>query len=104
MVKEPCRDSSYRGHHIRRHELFRMEKHVFLHLVKVLIERNLLEDNRGVTVEEQLAIFLMTIGHNETNRNLQERFQHSGETISRHFNSLKSFGNFFYVNYSSSDI
>ncbi|KAK6161036.1 hypothetical protein DH2020_004417 [Rehmannia glutinosa] len=105
IVKEPCRDSMYRGHrfvmdvinghHKRCHQLFRMEKHVFLRLTKELRQRNLLNDSREVSVEEQLAIFLMTIGHDERNRMLQERFQHSGETISRHFNIvLKALVNF----------
>ncbi|KAI3454827.1 hypothetical protein Pfo_011490 [Paulownia fortunei] len=85
IVKEPYRDSMYRGHHFvmdvinghheHCHQLFRMEKYV--------------------SVEEQLAIFLMTIGHDERNKMLQERFQHSGETISRHFNTvLKALMNF----------
>ncbi|CAI0401887.1 unnamed protein product [Linum tenue] len=39
-------------------------------------------------IEEQLAIFLNIIGHNERNRVIQERFQHSGETISRYFNNV----------------
>ncbi|KAI3458942.1 hypothetical protein Pfo_015605 [Paulownia fortunei] len=105
IVKEPCRDSMYQGHrfvmdvinghHERCHQLFRMEKHVFLRLAKELQQINLLNDSRELSVEEQLAIFLMTIGHDERNRMLQERFQHSGETISRHFNTvLKALMNF----------
>ncbi|GAA0147370.1 hypothetical protein LIER_36504 [Lithospermum erythrorhizon] len=39
-------------------------------------------------IEEQLAIFLSVVGQNKTNREMQERFQHSGETISRHFNNV----------------
>ncbi|XP_026429150.1 protein ALP1-like [Papaver somniferum] len=65
-----------------------MEKFVFLRLTHILRERELLRDRRWVTIEEQLAIFLLTIGHNEDNRILQERFQHSGETISRYFNEV----------------
>ena len=38
-----------------------------------------------MNVNEQLVIFLHTIGHNVRNRVLQDRFQHLGETISRHF-------------------
>ncbi|KAI3445219.1 hypothetical protein Pfo_001884 [Paulownia fortunei] len=105
IVKEPCRDSMYRrhrfvmdvinGHHERCHQLFRMEKHLFLRLANELRQINLLNDSREVSFEEQLAIFLMTIGHDERNRMLQERFQHSGETISRHFNTvLKALMNF----------
>ncbi|KAH0633741.1 hypothetical protein KY284_036527 [Solanum tuberosum] len=39
-----------------------------------------------VRVDEQLAIFLFTLAHNERNRVVQNRFQHSGETISHYFN------------------
>ena len=63
-----------------------MEKYVFLRFCAAIKERNLLKDTRNMSFEEQLAIFLMTIGHNERNRMIQEQFQHSGETISRHFN------------------
>ncbi|KAI3445096.1 hypothetical protein Pfo_001761 [Paulownia fortunei] len=79
IVKESCRDSMYRGHrfimdvinehHERCHQLFRMEKHVFLRLAKELRQIKLLKDS--------------------------QRFQHSGETISRHFNIvLKALINF----------
>lgn len=33
-------------------------------------------------------MFMLVVGHNERNRVLQERFQHSGEIISHHFNTL----------------
>jgi hypothetical protein len=32
-----------------------------------------------------VATFLNTLGHGFGNRIVQERFQHSGETVSRHF-------------------
>ncbi|KAI3969963.1 hypothetical protein MKW92_052870, partial [Papaver armeniacum] len=98
ICKEPCRTSILTGHqhmqeilhgHPRRcYEQYRMEKFVFLRLTHILRERELLRDSRWVTIEEQLAIFLLTIGHNEDNKMLQERFQHSGETISRYFNEV----------------
>ena len=69
-------------------ELFRMEKHVFLRLCAVLREKRFLEDSRYVCVEEQVAIFLVTIGQNHKNRILQDRFQHSGETIHHHFHAV----------------
>lgn len=92
LVKEPCRNSWYTGQSFvldilsgnptQCYELFRMEKYVFLRLCAAIKERNLLKDTRNMRAEEQLAIFLMTIGHNERNRMIQERFQHSGETVS----------------------
>lgn len=69
-------------------EMLRMDKHVFHKLCNILRERGLLRDTAGVMIEEQLAIFLNIVGHNERNRVIQERYQHSGETISRHFNNV----------------
>lgn len=69
-------------------EMFRMDKHVFHKLCVTLRQRGTLRDTAGVMIEEQLAIFLNIVGHNERNRVIQERFQHSGETISRHFNNV----------------
>lgn len=76
------------GHdHVCR-EMFRMDKHVFHKLCDILRQRGMLRDTAGVMIEEQLGIFLNIIGHNERNRVIQERFQHSGETISRYFNNV----------------
>ncbi|XP_060200116.1 uncharacterized protein LOC132628348 [Lycium barbarum] len=58
----------------------------FLQLVDEMKIRGLLTDSRTLRVEEQLAIFLFTLAHNERNRVVQNRFQHSGEIISRYFN------------------
>ncbi|KAH0671438.1 hypothetical protein KY290_025877 [Solanum tuberosum] len=69
-------------------EMLRMDKHVFHKLCSILRERAMLRDTAGVMIEEQLAIFLNIVGHNERNRVIQERYQHSGETISRHFNNV----------------
>ena len=41
-----------------------------------------------MSVEEQLAIFLEIVGENASNRMAQERFQRSGDTISRAFNKV----------------
>jgi hypothetical protein len=51
----------------------------------LLRERNLLQDTRAVAVEEQAAIFIYAVSKNASNRDLQWRFQHSGEIISRYF-------------------
>ncbi|KAL5822179.1 hypothetical protein ACOSQ3_024061 [Xanthoceras sorbifolium] len=76
------------GHDDVCREMFRMDKHVFHKLCDILRQRGMLRDTAGVMIEEQLAIFLNIIGHNERNRVIQERFQHSGETISRYFNNV----------------
>ncbi|RWR73285.1 protein ALP1-like protein [Cinnamomum micranthum f. kanehirae] len=51
-----------------------MEKHVFRSLCNALKSRNLLHDSKFLLVEEQLAIFLMTISFR--NRMMADRFQH----------------------------
>ncbi|XP_044328520.1 protein ALP1-like isoform X1 [Triticum aestivum] len=73
------------GHPVRFYEQLRVDKHTFYLLRDALCERNLLTDTKRMDVNEQLVIFLHTIGHNVRNRVIQDRFQHSGETISRHF-------------------
>lgn len=76
------------GHDDSCREMLRMDKHVFHKLSDTFRQRGMLRDTAGVMIEEQLAIFLNIVGHNERNRVIQERFQHSGETISRHFNNV----------------
>ncbi|XP_042960172.1 uncharacterized protein LOC122295163 [Carya illinoinensis] len=98
MVKEPCRTSLHighkfvmeilNGHHDRCHQQFRMEKYIFHALCKELNERYNLTGTQNITIEEMVGIFLITLGHGFGNRMAQERFQHSGETISRHFNNV----------------
>ncbi|KAJ8764235.1 hypothetical protein K2173_005975 [Erythroxylum novogranatense] len=62
-----------------------MEKDVFIKLCKLLNESYGLKKGTEVTIEEAIAMFLITLGHGLCNRMVQERFQHSGETISRWF-------------------
>jgi transcriptional antiterminator len=64
-----------------------MEREIFQALVQRLRENNL-ADSRYVSVEEQLGIFLYAVSKNASNRTLQDQFQHSGETISRHFRAV----------------
>eukprot|EP00268_Persea_americana_P009979 TRINITY_DN1400_c2_g1_i3.p1 TRINITY_DN1400_c2_g1~~TRINITY_DN1400_c2_g1_i3.p1 ORF type:complete len:222 (+),score=4.37 TRINITY_DN1400_c2_g1_i3:852-1517(+) len=75
------------GHPRKCLDIFRMSSGCFLLLVNELKRRDLLRDSRKVSVEEQLAIFLYTVGHSQRNQIMQNIFQHSGETISRYFNS-----------------
>jgi len=60
----------------------------FLDLRDWLSQNSTLRASRYVSMEEQLMSFLWIIGHNASNREAQEQFQHSGETISRHFRSV----------------
>ena len=70
------------------HNMFRMDMEVFCNLSSLLRNRGLLRDTQYVTVEEQLGLFLHTVGHNVRNRVLGVNFIRSGETISRHFQNV----------------
>ena len=42
----------------------------------------------NMKLEEQLVMFLHTLGHNLRNRKIGHNFDHSGETVSRHFHKV----------------
>jgi hypothetical protein len=60
-----------------------MNPHVFLALVRKLDDITSLKTRRDTDIVEQVAMFLYAIVGNQSNRNTGERFQRSGETISR---------------------
>ena len=70
------------------YELMRMEKHEFISLCHMFREKRWLVDNKHFSVEEKMAIFLMTISHNLQNRLLKNRFQHSGQTIHKYLHEV----------------
>ncbi|OIT38393.1 hypothetical protein A4A49_52422, partial [Nicotiana attenuata] len=74
------------GHSRGCYDLLCMNVGCFLQLADEMKTRGLLTDSRMVRVEEQLAIFEFTLAHSERDRVVQNRFQHSGETISYYFN------------------
>ncbi|ONI29443.1 hypothetical protein PRUPE_1G198400 [Prunus persica] len=71
------------GHKIRCYEQFRMEKHVFIKLLETLTSAYDLKEVGDIPVVE--VLFLIILGHGFTYRMVQERFQHSGETVSKWF-------------------
>jgi len=70
------------GHPRRFKEITRMELPTFLAICQDLQEVEL-KETLNVSVEEQLTMFLSVVGHGWSNRDVQERFQHSGETVYR---------------------
>ncbi|KAL7204300.1 hypothetical protein ACSBR2_017383 [Camellia fascicularis] len=80
----------YNGHSGRFCYELCMPKHVFTHLCATLVNDfglHVPEQDHDLHVEESVAIFIHVL-KNLPNRELQERFQHSGETISRHFHNV----------------
>lgn len=97
LYKRPCRTRPFTGHQLimdlrghpdRGYQYFRMSNTTFMRLRDELVGRGLIQGSRHLTSDEQLGIFLFAVGHGVTNRVLAETFQHSGETISRYFNSV----------------
>ncbi|XP_009761659.1 uncharacterized protein [Nicotiana sylvestris] len=98
LCKEHCRTSDrsgnvfiqeiLRGNETRCYENFRLRKSVFVDLSNDLTEKYGLKPTRGMSIHEMLGMFLMTCAHGAGNRLIQEIFQHSGETIHRHFHSV----------------
>ena len=70
------------GHPRRIRTELGVHKHVFRELIFMLHHMGH-GDSKYVTLEEQLAIFLYTCVTGLTCEHVGERFQHSGETISR---------------------
>jgi len=65
-----------------------MKLEVFQFLCSELQNKGGLVPSKHVGIEEQVAMFLYAIAQSHTNREVQERFQHSGETVSRHFHAV----------------
>lgn len=70
------------------HSQLRMNTDLFLDLNDLLVQRYGLEPSLHMSTHEMLAMFLFTCGGNESNRRAQNRFKHSGETISRKFDEV----------------
>lgn len=97
LCKEPRHTSAYTGciwvrdvldgNSSRCYNMFRMERDVFLSLVEQLQQHGL-KETKNIGIHESVAMFLHTVGHALSSRMQQERFQHSGETISRHFHNV----------------
>lgn len=103
-AREPCRDSFMtgprwvaellNGNTNRIYESLGMERHVFINLCNLMKHRGWLQDSRYVRVDEQLAMFVQALQGSCSTRRRCERFQHSGETVSKFFKIvLKAFLN-----------
>ncbi|XP_042499853.1 uncharacterized protein LOC122078043 [Macadamia integrifolia] len=97
-MREPLNDSSYTGpvrvaevlagHVDVCYQEFRLERHVFLNLRDRMVHRGWLVDSRFIRVDEQLAMFLVIVGQGLSNRQMQRRFNRSGQTISVVFHTV----------------
>lgn len=98
MYKEPCVTSSQKGqawmnevlngNPIRCVNAFRMHPNVFMKLCGELEAKYGLKSSDRISVVEKLGIFVYTLALGVSNRDVGERFQRSGETISRAFHNV----------------
>ena len=97
--KIPCRISSLSGekyvesliqqnHPQGIQEVFLMPLYNFLQLQTWLQKNSNLKPSKHVGVPEMLAIFVKTAGRGTTNRAVEEKFQHSGDNVSRYFHEV----------------
>jgi hypothetical protein len=68
--------------------MLRVTRASFFHFCDLIRECGLLEDSIHMCVEQQVAMFLHTIGHNIRNWLVGTNFTRSGETFSRYFNKV----------------
>ena len=79
-------DEVTEGNAMNCYEMFRMTPKLLLHLVDGLAQHGYLRDGRGeVNVTQAVAMLLYILGHNTRFRCVADRFQHSTETVCRHF-------------------
>ncbi|KAJ9175419.1 hypothetical protein P3X46_013976 [Hevea brasiliensis] len=96
--KEPCMDSFHtglvwlqeimRGNERRCVNLFRMDKDTLIKLCLDLECHYKLKCSKKMTILEKVGMFLYVLALGASNRQVQERFQHSGETVSRNFHEV----------------
>ena len=80
------------GHAGRVYDVLRMEASTFKELCDWLQNNTALKTTRSMTLDEKVAMFIWTFAHGESNRAVQERWCHSGDTVSRCFHEvLKAF-------------
>ena len=65
-----------------------MKRAPFFCLCHLFRERKLLQDSIHTSIEEQVAMFLLVVGHNIRFRALQPIFRRSTEVISRYFKAV----------------
>ncbi|KAJ9145635.1 hypothetical protein P3X46_027997 [Hevea brasiliensis] len=77
-----------RGNERRCVNLFRMDKDTLIKLCLDLECHYKLKCSKKMTILEKVGMFLYVLALGASNRQVQERFQHSGETVSRNFHEV----------------
>ena len=73
--------------------MFRMSRELFIQAFFIAKDQGPTTSTQHVTMNDQLAVFLYIVGHNDRNRFLEVNFIRSCETISRYFQqTLRAIG------------
>lgn len=70
------------------HHQICMSRVAFFCLAKILRKKGKIINTVNIKLEEQLVMFLHTLGHNLRNRKIGHKFGLSGEIVSRHFHKV----------------
>jgi predicted chitinase len=81
-------DKIYNCNDIECVNMLRMRRAPFFNLCNLLRDRHLLRDTINSFVEEQVAMFLHVVGHNQRFRVIHQNFRRSMETVSRYFREV----------------
>ncbi|WVZ96112.1 hypothetical protein U9M48_041791, partial [Paspalum notatum var. saurae] len=81
-------DKIYNCNDVECVNMLRMRRAPFFHLCNLLRERNLLRDSIHSIVEEQVAMFLYVVGHNQRFKVIHQNWRRSVETVSRYFKEV----------------
>jgi hypothetical protein len=76
------------GHLMPCFQMFHMEPPDFIALCFKLREHQFIKSTRNLDVEESVAIFLLLTRHCQWQQIVADCFQHSTETINRHYNKV----------------
>jgi hypothetical protein len=68
--------------------MLRLNRDRFFRFCMIFRDRGLLQDTIHMCVEEQVAMFLNTVGHNLKNRLVSTNYDRSRGTVSRYFNKV----------------
>ncbi|XP_071712688.1 uncharacterized protein [Rutidosis leptorrhynchoides] len=77
------------GSNTQCHEMMRLSRDAYVLLCNHFKQKNWLTSSRTISVEEKMAMFLITLGHNESSRAIKRRFQHSTQTIHKCFHEVR---------------
>jgi hypothetical protein len=76
------------GNQARCKAMFRLTSEKFEELSQKLSNIDSNPISKLISMDEQLAVFMYIVGQGATNRQAQDRFQHSGENISKVFHHI----------------